>query len=217
MNNCDVHGEECPSTDSPTCYKCNGTVHVDAGDDWECGLMCWRCTTEEYPIVLARAEAAEKRCKDLESELETAENLCKTLDAETAIYALGKIKLESERDRYKAALEFYAPMHGYCAGPDVDDLGSVAREALTAQPEGGPMGARDGSHDPSTTPMGTHTGESFNPAPPEYSVGFVSGEYEHLEREKARMLAAQDKPIECSYCGADFECPGCGRKTNQDK
>ncbi len=182
-----------------------------------------------------RAEKAEARIKELEAQMESKQesaskykcSICgwrwctcpakiDQLEGERRL-DFNRIKeLESERDRYKAALEKIKNL-GPIDCPNCRHYDILAREALTVQPEGGPMGARDGSHDSSTTPMGTHTGESFNPAPPEYSVGFVSGEYEHLEREKARMLGAQDKPIECSYCGADFECPGCGRKTNQDK
>lgn len=50
----------------PYCQECHSPVLVEPGDDWADGDMCWRCSADKYPEVLARAEYAEGLLKEID-------------------------------------------------------------------------------------------------------------------------------------------------------
>ncbi len=77
--------------------SCNGLFHDDSCE----------CTRE---AALRKLRSAENLIVELGLSGGRYKARIKELDAETVIYALGKIRLESERDRYKAALEKCEPI-----------------------------------------------------------------------------------------------------------
>lgn len=56
MRKCELHGEECPSNDGPTCAECGSMVDLQPDADWDCWDICWQCGCDRYRTLLAACQ-----------------------------------------------------------------------------------------------------------------------------------------------------------------